>query len=88
MIFALLGLEAIFTAAAGAVLGLALLYGGLVVGQPLIDAAYGLYLPIGGLTLRDGLSLLAVVVAGGLASLAPAIRAYRASLADGLTVRS
>ena len=74
-------------AAAGAVLGLGLLYGGLVIAQPLVDSAFGLWLPIG---LPDGreLAVLAgVIVAAGFVSLLPALRAYRLSLADGMMVR-
>lgn len=86
-ILGLLVLEAALMAAMGAVLGLGLLYGGLVIAQPLVDSAFGLWLPIG---LPDGreLAVLAgVIVAAGFVSLLPALRAYRLSLADGMMVR-
>ncbi|MCK0096991.1 ABC transporter permease [Yoonia sp. F2084L] len=87
VILGLLVLEAILMAALGAVLGLALLYVGLFVGQPLIDSAFGLWLPIEPLTLREAWVLLGVVAAGAIVSMVPAWRAYRMSLADGMMVR-
>jgi putative ABC transport system permease protein len=87
-IVGLLVLEAILTAAAGGLLGLALLYAGLAVAQPVIDSAFGLFLPINPPAMREFLVLLAVVAAGAIASLVPALRAYRISLADGMLVRT
>ena len=45
--------EAVAMAAAGAALGVGLLYVGLLVLRPWLDAAYGLYLPMSGLTQKD-----------------------------------
>lgn len=87
-VLSLLVLEAMVTAAVGAILGLGLLYLGLVVAQPVVDAAFGLWLPIEAAGLRDMLVLLAVVLAGAIVSLIPAIRAYRISLADGMMVKT
>ncbi|NNJ67938.1 MAG: ABC transporter permease [Boseongicola sp.] len=87
-ILGLLILEAILTAAAGAILGLGLLYVGLFIAQPLIDSAFGLFLPIDPPALREILVLLTVIAAGAIVSMIPALRAYRLSLADGMTVRS
>jgi len=87
-IIGLLVLEAIFMAAIGAVLGLGLLYLGLFIGQPLIDAAFGLWIPITPPTLRELCVLVGVVVAGAIVSMVPALRAYRISLADGMMVRN
>ena len=87
-ILGLLILEAILTAAAGTVLGLGLLYVGLFIAQPIIDSAFGLFLPIEPPSLRELLVLLAVVVASAIVSLIPALRAYRLSLADGMMVRT
>ncbi len=87
VILGLLVLEAILMAALGAVVGLALLYVGLFVGQPLIDSAFGLWLPIEPPTLREAWVLLGVVAAGAIVSMVPAWRAYRMSLADGMMVR-
>jgi len=86
-ILGLLVLEAMLMAAAGAVAGMALLYLGLVVAQPWIDAAFGIWLPIEAPRPREILVLATVIAAAGLASLLPALRAYRLSLADGMMVR-
>ena len=87
-ILALLVLEAVMTATAGAVLGLCLLYAGLFLAQPAVDAAYGLYLPIEAPTSREAVVLLAVVAAGAIVSMFPALRAYRLSVADGMMVKT
>ena len=87
VIFGLLVLEAMVMAAVGALIGLALLYVGLVVAQPIVDRSYGLWLPIEAPSLREVWLLAAVVAAGAIVSLVPALRAYRFSLADGMMVR-
>ncbi|MGH1412768.1 MAG: ABC transporter permease [Pelagimonas sp.] len=87
VVLGLLVLEAVVMAAIGAVLGLALLYAGLFVGQPIIDAAFGLWLPIDPPSLREVWVLLGVVAAGAIVSMVPAVRAYRMSLADGMMVK-
>lgn len=86
-IVGLLVVEATLTAAAGALLGLGLLYVGLLVAQPAIDAAFGLYLSIEPPAAREFLVLLAVIAAGAIVSMIPALRAYRLSVADGMMVR-
>ena len=87
VVLGLLVLEAVLMAALGAILGLALLYLGLFVGQPLIDSAFGLWLPIEAPTLRELWAMFSVVVSGAIVSMVPALRAYRMSLADGMMVR-
>lgn len=87
-ILGLLVTEAMLMAAAGAALGVGLLYIALLVGQPWVDARFGIWLPIEAPSLRE-LRVLAIVIgAAALASLLPAIRAYRLSLADGMMVRT
>ncbi|MEP3333257.1 ABC transporter permease [Sedimentitalea sp.] len=86
-IMSLLVLEAALMAAVGAVLGLVLLYAGLTVGRPLVDSAFGLWLPIDPPSTREFAVLATVIVAAALTSLLPALRAYRLSLADGMMVR-
>jgi len=88
LILGLLVLEAALMAAVGALLGLLLLYLGLFIAQPLIDSAFGLWLPIEKPTLRELWVLLAVILAGAIVSMVPALRAYRMSLADGMMVRT
>lgn len=87
-ILGLLVLEAMLTAAVGALLGVVLLYLGLVIAQPIVDSAFGLWLPIEAASLREVWVLLGVIAAGAIVSLVPALRAYRLSLADGLMVRT
>ena len=87
-IFSLFLLEAGFIAALGAMTGLGLLYILLGIAQPLIESTYGLFIAIGAPTQTDMMYLGAVVAAGVLAGLVPAIRAVRLSLADGIIVRS
>ncbi len=86
-ILGLLVLEAALTAAVGALLGVGVLYVGLFISQPIIDREFGLFLAIEAPVLREILVLLAVVVAGAIVSLIPALRAYRLSLADGMMVK-
>ncbi|QFU09073.1 FtsX-like permease family protein [Rhodobacteraceae bacterium THAF1] len=86
-ILGLLVIEAVLMAAIGAVLGFVLVYAALAVGRPVIDAAFGLWLPMDAPTARDAAVLAAVIAAAALASLIPALRAYKLSLADGMMVR-
>jgi putative ABC transport system permease protein len=87
-IFGLLVTEAMLTAAAGAVLGLVFLYIGLIIAQPIVDSAFGLWLPVTPPSLREVGILLGVIAAGAIVSLVPAVRAYRLSLADGMMIRN
>ena len=86
-IMGLLMLEATLMAAIGALIGVVFLFIGLAIARPYIDAEFGLYLPIEFLTTREVWVLGAVIVAGALTSVFPAWRAYRLSLADGMTVK-
>lgn len=86
-ILGLLVLEAALMAAIGAAIGAALLYAGLAVARPWVDAAFGLWLPLELPSGREAAVLIGVIGAATLASLLPALRAYRLSLADGMTVR-
>lgn len=87
-ILSMLVLEAMVMAAVGALLGLVLLYAGLIIAQPMLDSAFGLWLPIDAPSLREIRVLLGVICAGAVVSLVPAIRAYRMSLADGMMVKT
>lgn len=86
-VFGLLAVEATVLSTLGAALGLALLYGAMAAAQSIIDERYGLHLTIGPPTLRDAVCLGLVVVAGLVAGIVPAFRAYRRSLADGMMMR-
>ena len=79
--------EALFVTIAGILLGIMLLYGGLLVLQPWLGATWGLYI-VSGIPGPGELLLVAVVlVLGCLVGLVPGIRIYRYSLADGMSVR-
>lgn len=86
-ILGLLVFEAAVVAAAGAVLGLVILYIGLYIAQPALDSAFGLWLPISAPDLRELQVVFAVIVAAALVSLVPAFRAYRMSVADGMMIQ-
>ena len=86
-IVGLLMLEAVLMAGAGALLGGLLAYGGLWLARPWLDASFGIWLPMPLPGAREALLALAVTLAGALASLLPSARAYRMSLADGMSVR-
>jgi putative ABC transport system permease protein len=87
-ILSLLGAEAGLLTLAGVVLGAVLLYIAIIVAQPIVDRMYGLHLTVSGPTWGELQMLGAIVLAGFLAGLLPALRAYRLSVADGMTVRT
>ena len=84
----LLAAESGMIALAGAVLGLVFLYVLLFSLHPLLDSRFGLYLKVDAPDLRECAILLGIVLAGVAAGLIPAWRAYRRSLADGMSIRS
>ncbi|PSW00894.1 ABC transporter permease [Photobacterium lipolyticum] len=86
-IFFLLVSEATVLTTVGIVIGTVLLFCILLVLQPLIQQQFGLYIAITALTSHE-LSLLGLIqIAGILVGSIPAVRAYRHSLADGMTIR-
>ncbi len=86
-ILGLLTAEAAVLILVGLGLGLILLYVGLIVLQPLIDRLYGLHLAIDPPGIHEWILLGGVATGGIVAGLIPAVRAYRLSLADGMTVK-
>lgn len=87
VIFGMLIFEASMIAVSGAILGFALAYIGLYFARPIVDSAFGLWLPSAAPTLNEFSLIAAVVAASIIVSLLPAIRAYRLSLSDGMTVQ-
>jgi len=87
-ILGLLMAEAGVLTLTGIALGTVLLYIGLLALRPYVDMRYGLNLPIDAPKPAELLSLASIAVAGCLAGLLPALRAYRLSVADGMTVRT
>ncbi|MBI3154518.1 MAG: ABC transporter permease [Burkholderiales bacterium] len=86
-LFVLLGLEGALLSACGALLGLAAWAIMLALGAPWVQRQYGVALSLGLPRAGEWLLLAAVVLAGTLAALLPGWRAYRLSLADGLSPR-
>ena len=86
-IFFLILSESLFISLSGIALGLLLLYGLLLLTQPMMQSQLGLSIPITWPTAHEGLLALAVLAAGFLAGLIPGYRSYRLSLADGLNVK-
>lgn len=86
-IFVLLVAEAMLLALAGAAIGAGLTHGALYLGSPLLEARFGIVLIGTGPGLQDLIVIAAVTGAAGLLGMVPAWRAYRQSLADGMTIR-
>ena len=83
----LLVLEAFSLAAAGVGLGLALLYVGITASRGWLRTQYGLDLPLAAPSLYEWQLLGAILAAALLMGVIPALRAYRQSLSDGLSIR-
>jgi putative ABC transport system permease protein len=86
-VFRLLVLEAGLLALAGALIGLALGYGALALAAPLLEQRLGVLIEVGTPGRIDAIIVGGVTLAALLMGAIPAWRAYRNSLADGLTVR-
>lgn len=87
-ILGLLVVEGTLLTLTGVILGTVLLYVSLYALRPVIDRAYGLDLSIGLPSSSDLMILAAIVLAGIVASIIPALRAYRLSVADGMMIRT
>jgi putative ABC transport system permease protein len=85
-VLALIVGEAAALSVAGVVLGVALLYGALVLARSFLLTRLGLAIEIGWPSPSEWLLLAAVLLAGVVSGLWPALRAYRYSLHDGMTV--
>lgn len=86
-VFVLIVGEAAFLTLLGVALGVVLLIGLMVIGQPLIEAGYGIHLSFAAPSAYE-LRLVGLVIAAGfLVGCVPAYRAYRLSLTDGLSIR-
>ncbi|MNQ40466.1 FtsX-like permease family protein [compost metagenome] len=83
----LLVLEAFTLAVTGVLLGVGLLYLGIGLSQGYLQANYGLNLPFALPSPYEWTLLGAILAAALLMGVVPAWRAYRQSLADGLTIR-
>ncbi|MNR62293.1 FtsX-like permease family protein [compost metagenome] len=79
-------LEALSLAAIGIAAGLGLLYAGIALAQGYVQANYGLYLPLAMPSAHEWTLLAIILGAALLMGSVPAWRAYRQSLADGLSI--
>jgi len=86
-VFALMLGESLALALGGALLGVLLLQTGLLLAGPLLEARLGLVIAGWPPSPHEFILLAAVLGGGLLAGLIPAWRAYRYSLADGMTLR-
>ncbi|MDH5368546.1 MAG: ABC transporter permease [Gammaproteobacteria bacterium] len=86
-IFSLIMGEAIYLTVSGVVVGLLLLYLLLAIAQPVIETQLGLFIPIDWPTNYELILLSLILLSGAIISIIPAYRAYRYSLADGMTIR-
>ena len=79
--------EALLLSISGIILGMLLLYLLLFFAQPILQTRLGLFLPLTPPGVQDYSVLFAIVIAGMLMGALPAYRAYRQSLADGMSIR-
>ena len=86
-VFALFMSEAGMLALVGAVAGMMILYVALAAGSGVVAREFGLHIPVAWPHTSDWTLLGAVVAAAFLVGCVPAVRAYRMSLSDGLSVR-
>ncbi len=86
-IVSLMIMESTLLTGLGAFLGVGLLYGLLLALAPVVENEFGLYIQIGYPTIVEWTYLGLVLGTGVLMGIFPAIRAYRNTLADGLTIR-
>lgn len=86
-IFSLLILEASALTLIGIVVGIGLLYGLLSLAGPFVTQNYGIQLPLVMLSYYELGLIAAVQFAGTAIGIFPALRAYRQSLSDGMTIR-
>ena len=86
-IVTLLVLESALLSLLGCIVGVALVYGGLLLAEGPVEQRFGLHLAVHALGRTEWLYLITVLTAGTLIGFVPAVKAYRTSLADGLSPR-
>lgn len=86
-ILALLMLESLFVTLISILLGLVMLYLSIWLGAPILQQELGLHIGLEGLSLWQWQLIGMVTVAGFLVGLIPGYRAYKYSLADGMSIR-
>ena len=86
-ILGLIAIESVGLTLAGLLVGVAMLYGAVLLVRPILASRFGLLLQLGAPSRIEFLLMGIVLVAGLIVGLIPAYRSYRLSLADGLTVK-
>jgi len=86
-IMGLLITETLLLTLAGILLGIAILYSVIGLSQPIIETNYGLFIPISLPNEREFIMVSILLLTGFVVGLIPAYRAYRNSLADGMSTR-
>ncbi|MBO0208264.1 ABC transporter permease [Vibrio sp. Vb0877] len=86
-VFSLLISEASLLTAAGIITGVTGLYAILAIAQPIIQQHYGIHLTLSILSTYEWMLLGFVQCTGIVIGFIPALRAYRQSLSDGMTIR-
>ncbi|MFS2097412.1 ABC transporter permease [Variovorax sp. Varisp85] len=86
-VLALLALEGAMVTVLGVAFGVVMAVLGITLLSPWLQSQFGLTLSLSEPTLNEWLLMASLLAAGWLASLLPGIRAYRLSLADGLSPR-
>ena len=86
-IFSLIVGESALLTLTGVLIGTSLLYGLLIVSQPLILAKFGIFIAVSAMSLYELLLIVIVCLAGIVIGIIPGYRIYRYSLADGMTIR-
>ena len=87
-ILLLLTLESVLLTLGGVLLGIVLLYAGILVAQPILESHLGVYVPLSPLTQYQWTLLSVVAGCGTIVGLIPGYRAYRYSVADGMSIRT
>ena len=83
----LLIFEAMVLTFTGILFGLFFLYITLFVSQPILEAYFGLFIPINSISFKDLILLGGILLTGMFMGIIPAFKAYRQSLVDGMTIR-
>lgn len=86
-ILLLLTLESALLTILGVGFGILLLYLGILLTQPVLASQIGVFIPLSALSVYQWQLLGVVAVCGTLTGLIPGYRAYRYSVADGMTIR-
>ena len=86
-VFVLIMGEAVFLTLTAIGLGVAMVYGTMMLLQPWLESMYGLYIVISWPSVTELMLLMIIAVCGLVVGLIPGIRIYRYSLADGMTIK-